>query len=561
MKPLKESLDKIPTSCGVYLMKNQIGRIIYIGKAKNLKLRVRSYFLKDKSFKNIFLVPLIHKVDYILTGTEVEAYLLEANLVKKHKPRYNIRLKDDKSYPYIRCSVEEVFPRFYVERRVKQKGSLYFGPYTDTFFARRMVRFLNEHFKIRDCSNYFMKGRIKPCLTFDIGNCTAPCVNKVSEKKYQEQVKGSLSFLRGGGRTVLKDMKTQMDLLSRKERFEEALRLRDRIRAIEFCREKQSVVSSKEKNLDVLVFYGDKEATVFESLHVRAGAVMGHRFHYESHINQKQGEVFQEAFCSFITQYYMDNLIPPLILLSSQKLETEQKKELFKTLEKVLFKINSQACSVRGPRGSLEKNLVQMALKNAESRFKDMSSKESVILKGLQDIQKKFHLKNIPERIECFDVSHFQGRDQVASQVVFENGVPKKEDYRKYKIREVRGSDDFASLTEVLSRRFQHEEYTDPQVLIVDGGKGQLSSALRALKQLGREDISVVAMAKARVHSDFTSKDLKTSSERFFLPGRKNPVLFPPNSEAHRILVHLRNEAHRFAITYHRKLSQKSLFS
>ena len=553
---LKDTVKNFPRQCGVYLMKDINNRLIYIGKAKNLKSRVQSYFSNDKSFKNIFLIPRIHHIDYVLTDTEVEAYLLEANLVKKNKPRYNVRLKDDKSYPYIRCSVEELYPRFYVERKVKHKGSLYFGPYTEASVARRMVRFLNEQFKIRDCSNHFMKSRKKPCLTYHINNCTAPCVNKVGQEDYRQQVKQSLSFLRGRGKSVLRRMESQMKKLSSEERFEEAARLRDRIKAIEFCREKQSVVSQTHKNLDVIAFYKDKKAVLFQTLHVRSGAITGHRFYYDSNINAER-MFFSEHFCSFVIQYYMDNLIPNLVLLSGEP----TKGFLFSTLEKALFKVHGKKVCVRNAKGSLEKKLVEMALKNAQSRFKEQDSKKQNLLKGLEAIQKKFHLKAWPERMECFDVSHFQGKDQVASQVVFEEGMPKKEDYRRYKIRMVKGVDDFASIKEVLDRRFKHKEYPDPQLLVVDGGKGQLKKALLALKEAGKEEIPVVAIAKARVKSNFSSKKVKSGQERFFLPGRKNALVFPLDSEALRILMYLRDEAHRFAITYHRRLSQKSFIS
>ena len=559
-KKLKENIKNFPVQCGVYLMKDINSHIIYIGKARNLKSRVQSYFSNDKSFKNTFLIPRIHYIDYILTDTEVEAYLLEASLVKKHKPRYNVRLKDDKSYPYIRCSMEESFPRFHVERRVKKKGSLYFGPYTEAFFARRMVRFLNEQFKVRDCSNHFMKGRDKPCLTYHIGCCTAPCVNKVNKEDYLQQVKNSLVFLKGKGQSVLKDMEEQMQKLSAEERFEEAARIRDRIKAIEFCREKQSVVTQKQKNLDVIAFYNEKKATLFQILNIRAGAVVGHRFHYESYF-------FSDYFCSFITQYYMDNLIPELILLSDESSNKQEGSVLASTLEKILCraqeKLNgtrSKVC-VREPKGSVEKKLMEMTFKNAQSHFEEQHFKKQSLIQGLEMIQNKFHLKKLPERIECFDVSHFQGKDQVASQVVFEEAIPKKEDYRKYKIKMVKGIDDFASIKEVLDRRFKHDEYPNPHLLVVDGGKGQLQKALLVLKDAGREEIPVVAMAKARVKSDFTSKEINTSKERFFLPGRKNPVVFPTDSEALRILMHLRDEAHRFAITYHRRLAQKSVLT
>ena len=255
---LQETVKAFPGSSGVYLMKDKKDLVLYIGKAKNLKSRVQSYFINNKSFKNQFLAPRIHHVEYILTDTETEAFLLEAHLIKKYTPRYNVRLKDDKSYPYIRCTMEEDYPRFYLDRKVKKKHSVYFGPYTETYSARRMVRFLNIHFKIRDCSNHFMKSRTTPCLTHQMGNCTAPCVNKVTKKSYQEQIVQATKFLKTQNRELLKDMKTQMQKFAQLERFEEAARLRDYIHSIEFCKGRQFVVDQTNKDSDVLTCFGDK---------------------------------------------------------------------------------------------------------------------------------------------------------------------------------------------------------------------------------------------------------------------------------------------------------------
>ena len=549
---LKNKIKSFPTSCGVYLMKDIKGQIIYAGKALNLKTRVLSYFSNDKSFKNIFLVPRVHHIEYLLTDTEVEAYLLEASLVKKHKPRYNIRLKDDKAYPYIRCSVEDDFPRFYLERKLKHKNSVYFGPYTTAGFARQMIQFLNTRFKIRDCSNHFMKSRKKPCLTYHIGHCPlAPCVNNIRKQTYLKKIHHAIAFLKGTGKNVLKDMEKEMKALSRKEHFESAARLRDSIKAIKFCRAKQSVVSRQKKNMDVIAFYKSKNAILFQTLHIRAGAVTGQRFYYEPHVNH-----LSDGFCSFIIQYYMDNLLPEIILLSVKQIKGLP---VF-TLEKTLSQIQNRPVVVRAHRGLIEKKLINMTLKNAQSKFQEQYSKKQSLRDGLIEIQKKLYLKKLPLRMECFDVSHFQGQNQVASQAVFEEGAPKKEDYRRYKIKTVtQGADDFSAIKEALDRRFRHKEYPDPGLLVVDGGKGQLNKALLALKEAGKGHVPVTAIAKARVKSDFTSKQVISGRERCFLPGRKNAVLFSSSSEALHILTHLRDEAHRFAISYHRRLSQKSL--
>ncbi len=548
---LQKTVQSFPSQCGVYLMKDTKGNVIYIGKAKNLKLRLKSYFLKEKSFKNLFLTPRIHQVDYILTDTESEAFLLEANLIKKHKPRYNVRLKDDKSYPYIRCSMEDDFPRFYMERRVKKKGSLYFGPYTEVHFARWIVHFLTERFQIRDCNNRFMRSRTLPCMTYQMGRCTAPCVKKVNKEEYRKQIQSALAFLRGKDRGTVKEMEKQMKQLSKGERFEEATKLRNQIKAISLGRKNQSIIGSKNRDIDVVAFYFKKEKGVlFQTLHVRAGSVIGHRFYLEPCL-KTDSSIFLENFFSFITQYYIDNFLPNLILVSVR----EEKNFLFSSLEEVLSKMHEKTIRVRNPIGSIEGKLMEMTLHNAKTRFQEQWSNRISILEGLKQIQEKLHLKTLPERMECFDISHFQGQYLVASQVVFEDGLPKKEDYRKYKIKTVKGNDDFASMREVLSRRLKHKEYPDPGLLIVDGGKGQLQKALLALKEAGRSDIPVVAMAKSRVKADFTAKDVRSSAERFFIAGRHNPIIFPPNSKALHTLVQLRDEAHRFAITYYRQLS------
>ena len=559
MKPL---VQKLPAKSGVYLMKDKNGLVIYVGKARNLKARVRSYFSDTKSFKNQFLTPRIHQVDYILTDTEASAYLLEASLIKKHKPRYNVRLKDDKSYPYIRCSIKDTFPRFYMERRTKNKVSLYFGPYTEAFFVRRMIRFLNEQFKIRDCSNTFMKSRKKPCLTHYIGHCPAPCVQKVDSKHYLKQVKKALSFLKGEGqKQVLTDMKSRLQKLARKERFEEALLLRDRIKAIALCGKGPALEGLSQKNMDVWAFHTERASLLFHTLHIREGTLIGERFQYLSH--SVKTSISQEMLLSVLFQYYMDNLLPDLILLPLNfTAKKSAHKVLFSTTQKNsktlvsplqgLSEIRGQPVEVRTPQSQVEKKLFRSALKKAHSHFKEQKSKEALLLKGLKEIQQKFDLKQKPFRMECFDVSHLQGQQMVASQVVFENGQPKKEDYRRYKIKKAPAGDDFASLHETLLRRLQHKEYPQPDLLLVDGGRGQLKTASTALKTRGLSSIPLVAIAKKKVCSDFASPDIKARPERFYLLNRKNALVLPLSSPALRILTHLRDEAHRFALSYHR---------
>ena len=555
---LKDLVGSFPTTPGVYLMKNAKEQIIYVGKAKSLRARVRSYFHQNSehSVKTRFLVHHIRHIDYILTKTEVEAFLLEASLIKKHQPRYNVRLKDDKAYPYIRCSIEDDFPRFYLVRKVRHDGSVYFGPYTSGLAVRESLRFLNQTFRIRDCSDAFMKLRKRPCMTYQIGRCTAPCVDYISKEDYGEDIKGALKFLRGRDKSVLKDLNQRMKQAAEEERFEAAAKIRDSIEAMKAIWQKQVVVSAKAQgkdlDQDVVAFFGDSRGTLIETLHVRAGRVIGTRPHFMSRLDAASPEEDpRDWLTSFLNQYYADNMIPDQLILP-----VDLGSDLHKLLVAVFKERSGKEPKVGPASGEEAKSLLDMALANARQHFQDQVSKQEERLKGLQQIQERLGLPRLPRRMECFDISHFQGAENVASQVVFEEGLPKSEDYRLYKLRTVEGSNDFAAMKEVLSRRLKHTEYEEPDLLVIDGGKGQLKMVLEVLKELGRMDIPVVAMAKARTERDFSATEVNSSAERFFLPGRQNPLTFLPQAEALQILVGLRDEAHRFAITYHRKLRE-----
>jgi len=523
-----------------------------------LRARVRSYFLDSKhaSPKTQYLVAQIQHIDYIITKTEVEAFLLEASLIKKHKPRYNIRLKDDKSYPYIRCSMADDFPRFYLFRKVKDDGAYYFGPYTSGLFVRETIRFLNRTFRIRDCSDGFMNTRKRPCLTYQIGRCTAPCVDLVKKEEYAVDVEGALDFLRGRNKKVITELTAKMKEASKAERFEAAGKLRDSVEAIKGILEKQVVVSRDEElDQDVVAYYGDERGTLIETLHIRAGRVIGNRSQFLPKLDARSpDEDPKEWLTSFLNQYYSENVVPDQILLS-----TDLSSEIYKLMREVFKSRHQKPAQFIHALDREQKKLMEMACSNAKSHFQDHVNKQTNITRILEEIQHKFHLKALPLRLECFDISNFQGTETVASQVVFEEGQAKRSDYRRYKIRTVEGSNDFASMKEVLERRFRHTEYDDPQLVVIDGGKGQLGMAVKALKELGREEIPCVGMAKARAEGEFHEASVNYSEERFFLPGRSNPVLFHTHSEALKILVALRDEAHRFAITYHRKLRENKM--
>lgn len=554
---LKDKVKEFPLQSGVYLMKNQVDKIIYIGKAKNLRNRVRSYFndSKDMSPKTRLLVQNIFEIEYILTKTEVEAFLLEASLIKKHRPKYNIRLRDDKAYPYIRLSWGDVYPRLYLARKVKKDGSLYFGPYTSGYAVHESIRFLNRTFKIRDCTDSVLKTRKRPCMTFQIGRCSAPCVDYISKEDYRSEVDGAKLFLKGQNKKVIKALQERMMQNAEEEKFEVAARLRDSVQAIKAILEKQSVINdTSEKDQDAIGYFGDERGCLIETIHIRSGRVIGTRSHFLPQVNPNdQLDDPREWLVDFINQYYDDNVIPDDVLLP-----TEIGSDLVKLLEAVLLERSGNKITVRFATDEKGRKLVEMANQNAEAHFKKYVSKSEEKKRGLEEIQDKLNLNSLPQRIECYDISTFQGKETVASQVVFEDGVPARDHYRRYKIKTVQGQDDFASMYEVLSRRFQHHEYDDPQLLVVDGGKGQLAQAVKIMSELGRQDIPIVGLAKARTESDFTASEIIQSEERVFIPGRSNPVTFKNNSEALHILVGIRDEAHRFAITYHRKLRENT---
>lgn len=552
---LKLRVSEFPTQSGVYLMKNAAEKIIYIGKAKNLKNRVRSYLgaIADHSSKTRVLVSHIEEIEYILTKTEVEAYLLEASLIKKHQPKYNIRLRDDKSYPYIKLSWGDDFPRLYLARKVKKDGSLYFGPYTSGFAVHGTIRFLNRTFKIRDCTDAVFKTRRRPCLTHQIGRCTAPCVDYISKADYRNEVEGAKLFLKGQNKKVIKAMTERMTQAGDEEKFEVAARLRDSIAAIKAVLEKQAMINAaSERDQDAIAYFGDERGTLVETVHVRSGRVLGTRSHFLPHVdpNDPLGDP-REWMTDFINQYYEDNYIPDELITPM-----DLGGDLNKLMHDVLKERSGTETIVHHSTGEKARELLDMAQRNAEAHFAKYVSKSEEKMRGLDEIKEKLHLKARPKRIECYDISTFQGAETVASQVVFEDGVPAREHYRRYKIKTVTGTDDFASMHEVLTRRFRHTEYDDPDLIVIDGGKGQLASALRVLEEIGRADLPIVGLAKARTERDFQAAEVKSTEERFFLPGRANPVTFRSNAEGLHILTGIRDEAHRFAITYHRKLRE-----
>lgn len=567
---LKEKIKELPQSPGVYIMKSQSSKIIYVGKAKNLRNRVRSYFSQsDLPLKTVYLVKNIHDFEYVLTKTEVEAFLLEAALIKKHRPKYNIRLKDDKAYPYICLSKQDEFPRLYLKRKVEKTGALYFGPFTSGLAVHSTIKFLNRSFLIRDCTDAVMSSRKRPCMTYQIGRCSAPCVGYIDQKKYAEDVESVRSFLAGRNRKLLISLEKKMKQAADEEKFETAAKLRDSIVSIKKILEKQSVVvPMSELDQDVLSYYSSDLGTVVEMLFIRGGVLIGNRKQFlkdvclPENMSQIKKDDFdnvqedpREFLVSFINQYYYDNIIPNEVILP-----IDLGLDLVKLLSAVLEERSSHKVKIVFASSDQNQKLIEMANKNALAHYDSIVSQNRKRDEALIEIQEKFNLKNIPKRIECFDISNFQGSETVASQVVYIDGQSSKDDYRRYKLNQDGQPNDFASMREVLSRRLKRTDWDLPDLIVVDGGKGQLSQAVEILKEL-QKNIPVVGLAKARTLGEFHEEDLKSTEERFYLPGRSNPVVFKSNSEAFKILVSLRDEAHRFAIQYHRKLRGKEMLS
>ena len=544
---IKKELKNIPLNAGVYLMRNQEKTVIYIGKAKTLRSRVLSYFNNKKiSLKNQFLLSQIHSVDYIVTDNEVEAFLLEASLIKKHKPRYNIRLKDDKAYPYIRCSLKESYPRLYFERKVRDRQSLYFGPYTQGHFVRNILNFVNWNFQIRDCSNRDFKTRQRPCLTHQMGRCTAPCVQLVREKQYRSQFQKALRFLKGEYGNLKEELSLKMEKAANQLQFEQAARLRDNLKAMEMLEQNQTVVSESLNDTDAVALTGDERGTLIEVLHARKGRVIGNRHHF-----LKNTLPSDEILLSFLNQYYEENLIPDEILT-----DFPLKKSLTRLIHLAFSKQKGSPCRILSITEKMP-SFLKMAQKNAKHHFQYEVEREENQKEILLEIQKKLHLPELPLRMECYDISHWQGEQSIGSQVVFENGFPLTKDYRLYGLKTVSSIDDFKALQEVLTRRLKHTEYELPHLILIDGGKGQLRAAVKVLKELHLKKMPVVSLAKDRVESG-VKKKVSSTGERFYLPGRKNPVTFHSSSSAFRLLLHLRDEAHRFAIESHRKKRNKN---
>lgn len=535
---IKKALAVLPEKPGVYLMHDAEGKVIYVGKAVVLKNRVRSYFrnLASHTPKVMAMVTKIAEIETIITSSEVEALILECNLIKKYRPRYNISLKDDKTYPYLKVTVQEKYPRIYVTRRQIHDGSRYYGPYADTSAMHATVKLLRTMFPLRTCRKM---NSDRPCLNYHIKRCLAPCIGYVTVEEYQNMVKSVCMALDGRTAELERDLKQRMQEAADNYAFEEAARIRDQLQAVQRLNESQKAVTNNKGDMDILGLGQDMTGWCMQIFFVRKGKLIGRDNFFLQDTDDKAAEIVT----AFIKQYYNEAVFIPREIVLPYLPETDEQQ----LIESWLAQKAEHKVELLLPQRGVKKELLKLASDNAVKLLNERLRKGSLSLKNdfqaAEELQRALGLQKPLERMDCFDISHTQGSETVASMVVFRNGSVSKKDYRKYKIVSAEGKpDDFKSMQEVVYRRYK--DYEDlPSLVVIDGGKGQLSSALEVINGLGLHDLPVVGLAKRE--------------EEIFKPHQSESILLERDSAALHLIQRIRDEAHRFAITYHRKLRGK----
>ncbi|MBN1142439.1 MAG: excinuclease ABC subunit UvrC [Deltaproteobacteria bacterium] len=544
-------LGAFPASCGVYLMKDGQGAVLYVGKAKNLRARLRSYQGgADSRFQVRFLLDKVRRIDTIVTDTEKEALLLENTLIKSHRPRFNIRLRDDKTYVSLRLDPREEFPFFQIVRRVKKDGARYFGPFHSSSEVRQTLKRIYRLFPLR---HYPMKRcgrRSRPCLYYQLGQCSAPCHGKIGAEDYRRLVDGAIAFLSGKIHEATALLADQMKKAAAEMRFEEAAALRDQIQALRSMTERQKVAGAPGRDLDVIGLHLEGGEVTIAVLFIRGGQLVSRRdFTLEWRLDR------EELLGAFLQQYYDGGaLIPDQVLLSFVPEGNE-------ALADWLSERKGRRVAVRTPKRGELLELVRLAERNAAEAFRKRGSRREAREQVLAEIRDFFGLRRLPLRMECFDISNLQGEGAVGSMAVFVCGEADKGEYRQFRIRTVTGADDYASLAEVLKRRLTRgkREESLPDFILIDGGKGQLSAVGKVLEELELEErVEVAGIAKDRVLSDPLAATVERTGERFFRPGRPQAMVLPEGSAALFLLEKLRNEAHRFAVLRHRRIRGRS---
>lgn len=533
-------LRHLPDQPGVYLWKNSEHQIIYVGKALNLANRIRSYLTDTaKDAKTEQLVKNIADLEYIIVNNEAEAFLLEANLIKEHKPKYNILLKDDKRYPFIKITVNELYPRIILTRDLQKEGGRYFGPFTDAKSLRRTLRLLEWVFPIRNCTRHIADDRIRykrPCINYQLGKCPAPCVGYISRQEYAVLVNQLIGFFQGKYSEIMDDLRNEMLKASEEMQFEQAAKYRDRLITIEKIRKRQTVYYTDQRNIDIIGYYQEDRNAVAIVMRMIDGKILHQENYPLVNMERSTGE---ETLSAFIRLYYSQkDELPDEILLPSQPADYE---DLNAWLKNRLIL----------PQKGDKTKLIAIAKRNAfhlveESKLAHLRKANRTIF-PIQELKEKLNLPKLPRKIVCVDISTIQGSDTVSSAVFFENGKPRKKNYRHFIIRTVQGQDDFASMEESIGRfclEIDKEKDLQPDLIVIDGGKGQLSSALKVLKDTTYSQIPLISIAK-RI-------------EEIFLPGRDESVRLAKSSPALRLITNIRDEAHRFAINFHRRRHSRS---
>ena len=540
---IADTLAVLPEAPGVYIMHDSTGKVIYVGKAVILKNRVRSYFRKStqSSPKVRAINAHVASIETIVTASEMEALILECNLIKKYRPRYNIDLKDDKTYPYLKITVEEAYPRMVLTRRVLQDGAKYYGPFADAGALRDTMKLIRTMFPLRHCRNMNVK---RPCLQYHLHRCLAPCTGKVPLTEYRKLVDQVLLLMDGKVGELKKDLTEKMLQASEAMEYEKAAHYRDSLQSLERLEEKQKA-TTEGGDRDVIGLASDETGVCVQVFFVRGGKILGRDSFF---LDQEVGEPGGDILSDLMKQYYTKQHQPPKEVLVSQEL-TDSDRVL---LGQYLSTLAEKTVNLLVPQRGLKHDLVLMAVNNAKKNLEERLRRGHASLKtdldAAEELQKALGLSQPLERMDCFDISHNQGRETVASMVVFRNGSPSKKDYRRYKLRSTEGKpDDFKSMQEVVYRRYKDLEDL-PSLIIIDGGKGQLSSALEVIRGLGISDVPVIGLAKRE--------------EEIFKEGEHTSILLDKMSPSLHLIQHIRDEAHRFAITYHRKrLGKRNLVS
>ena len=535
-KTLKTKIENLPEKPGIYFFKDTQNNIIYIGKARSLKDRVKSYFQATPDSKVHNIITETADLDYVLTGSEREASFLENNFIQQYQPKFNLRLKDDKSFPYLKITVQEKYPGIYLTRRVEADGARYFGPFSPAHQARKTIHLVNKYFGIRGCEEQVPGRRKRPCLEYDLKLCSAPCVDYISEKEYRENVDNALLFLEGKVDELLAVLERKMNEASQGQEFEQAAQWRDLIRTIEQIKEKPKLISVQKEDKDVFGFSRKGRKSALYVFQMRRGKV-----------NKSEGTLLQEPaemskakiLSSYLQSFYREKRdVPDRIFLPFDPFRQEE-------IKKKLSSLGKENVKILIPQKGKNKKLVELANKNAEILIREKGEETS----SLEEARDILNLDKIPLRIEGFDVSNIGGKESVASLVVFESGKPYKDGYRKYKIKTVEGPNDIASLQEVIHRRYtrlHHENEAMPDLILVDGGKGQLNAAKKALEDLGLEDLPIASLAKRE--------------EIIFTPSHPEGLRLERTSPVLKLFQNIRDEAHRFAISFHRFRRKKKSF-